>query len=292
MSNITLLDGGMGQELLKRSANPAHPMWSAKVLLDEPEIVQAVHADYIVAGAEVITLNTYSATPERLQRDGKPEWFEALQARAIKLAKAAVAESGRQVRIAGCLPPLQASYRPDLSPNFEDNRAAYRVIVAQQAPHVDLIQCETMSSIAEATAGCAAAIETGLPVWVGLSVSDDSSNTLRSGEPLIDALAALDGMGAQAILLNCSIPEAIGAGLPLVAATGVQCGAYANGFTSIKALQPGGTVDGLIARTDLAPDTYADHVNDWITAGATIVGGCCEVGPAHIKEIAKRLGKI
>jgi homocysteine S-methyltransferase len=292
MSNITLLDGGMGQELLKRSANPAHPMWSAKVLLDEPEIVQAVHADYIVAGAEVITLNTYSATPERLQRDGKPEWFEALQARAIKLAKAAVAESGRQVRIAGCLPPLQASYRPDLSPNFEDNRAAYRVIVAQQAPHVDLIQCETMSSIAEATAACAAAIETGLPVWVGLSVSDDSSNTLRSGEPLIDALAALDGMGAQAILLNCSIPEAIGAGLPLVAATGVQCGAYANGFTSIKALQPGGTVDGLIARTDLAPDTYADHVNDWITAGATIVGGCCEVGPAHIKEIAKRLGKI
>jgi homocysteine S-methyltransferase len=292
MSNITLLDGGMGQELLKRSANPAHPMWSAKVLLDEPEIVQAVHADYIAAGAEVITLNTYSATPERLQRDGKPEWFEALQARAIELAKAAVAESGRQVRIAGCLPPLQASYRPDLSPNFEDNRAAYRAIVAQQAPHVDLIQCETMSSIAEATAACAAAIETGLPVWVGLSVSDDSSNTLRSGEPLIDALAALDGMGAQAILLNCSIPEAIGAGLPLVAATGVQCGAYANGFTSIKALQPGGTVDGLVARTDLAPDTYADHVDGWIAAGATIVGGCCEVGPAHINEIAKRLGKI
>jgi homocysteine S-methyltransferase len=93
-------------------------------------------------------------------------------------------------------------------------------------------------------------------------------------------------------LLNCSIPEAIGAGLPLVAATGVQCGAYANGFTSIKALQPGGTVDGLVARTDLAPDTYADHVDGWIAAGATIVGGCCEVGPAHINEIAKRLGKI
>ena len=76
MVDITLLDGGMGQELLKRSANPAHPMWSAKVLLDEPGIVQSVHEDYIKAGADVITLNTYSVTPERLQRDGKPEWFQ------------------------------------------------------------------------------------------------------------------------------------------------------------------------------------------------------------------------
>ena len=87
MSKITLLDGGIGQELLRRSANPAHPMWSAKVLLDEPEIVQAAHEDFIRAGAQVITINAYSATPERLEQNGKPEWFKLLQAKAIELAK-------------------------------------------------------------------------------------------------------------------------------------------------------------------------------------------------------------
>ena len=289
MTHITLLDGGMGQELLKRSAFPAHPMWSAKVLLDEPEVVQAVHEDFIRAGAEVITINAYSATPERMQSYGKPEWFKQLQARAINLANAARDNVGGKVRVAGCLPPLHTSYRPDLSPDFDENLRLYREIVAEQAGKVDLIQCETMASIAEATAACTAAIETGLPVWVGLTVADDGSPNLRSGEALPEALAALSGLGAEAILLNCSIPEAINECLPVVAETGVTCGAYANGFTSIKALKQGGTVDSLTARTDLTPDAYADHVQGWIDMGATIVGGCCEVGPAHIAEISRRL---
>jgi homocysteine S-methyltransferase len=289
MVDITLLDGGMGQELLKRSANPAHPMWSAKVLLDEPGIVQSAHEDYIKAGADVITLNTYSVTPERLQRDGKPEWFKPLQAKAIELANAARASAGKNVRVAGCLPPLRASDRPDLSPDFEDNLRRYREIVAEQKDHVDLIQCETMASIAEATAACTAAVESSLPVWICLTVSDDGSHTLRSGENLKDALDALAGRGAEAVLLNCSIPEAITANLPILADHGLRFGAYANGFTSIKALEPGGTVDALEARTDLTPEKYADHVDAWIDIGATIVGGCCEVGPAHIAELAARL---
>ncbi|GGA30270.1 homocysteine S-methyltransferase family protein [Neptunicoccus cionae] len=285
---ITILDGGMGQELLRRSAHPAHPMWSAKVLMDEPEIVQGLHEDFIRSGAQVITLNSYSATPERLTRDGKPDWFEPLQKRAIALAKAARDGIDPSVKIAGCLPPLRASYRPDLSPDFEDNLRRYQEIVAVQKDHVDLIQCETMSSIAEATAACTAAVETGLPVWLGLSVADDASNTLRSGEPLEQALDAVEGLGAAAILLNCSIPEAISAALPLVAQRGVRFGAYANGFTSISALQPGGTVDGLQARTDLGPAAYADFAAEWVSLGATIIGGCCEVGPDHIAELSRR----
>jgi len=291
MSDITLLDGGMGQELLARSTQPAHPMWSAKVLLDEPDIVQAVHVDYIRAGAEVITLNTYSVTPERLARDGQPDLFAPLQTRALDLAWAAKDACGKDVRIAGCLPPLFASYRPDLAPDFDTNLALYRQIVAAQAERVDLLQCETLSSIVEATAACTAAAESGLPVWVGLSVNDDTSQNLRSGEPLADALTALDGLGAEAILLNCSIPEAITKALPQVIATGLPAGAYANGFTGIEALKPGGTVDGLQARQDLTPDAYADFALGWVDAGAKIVGGCCEVGPAHIAEIARRLGR-
>ncbi len=291
MSKITLLDGGMGQEVFWRSGKPAHSLWSVKVMMDTPEIVQEVHEDFIRAGAEVITINAYTATPERLERDGYTEWFKPAQAKAIELAKAARDACGRNTRIAGCLPPLKASYRPDLSPDFEENRTAYRVIAAEQAKYVDLILCETMSSIAEVTAACAAAVETALPVWVSLTVDDDGSNRLRSGEPLADALSALDGMGAEAILLNCSIPEAIGNAIPDVAASGAVTGGYANGFTSISALQPGGTVDALEARKDLTPAAYAQHVAKWIDDGATIVGGCCEVGPAHIAEISQRLGR-
>lgn len=288
---ITILDGGMGQELLRRSAFPAHPMWSAKVLMDEPEIVQAVHEDFIRAGAQVITLNNYSATPERLARDGKSDWFEPLQAKAIALAKAARDSVDPFVKIGGCLPPLRASYRPDLSPDFDDNLRRYRAIVAVQKDHVDLMQCETMSSIAEATAACVASVESGLPVWLGLSVADDASNTLRSGEPLEQVLEAVKDLGAAAILLNCSAPEAISAALPVVAQTGLRFGAYANGFTSITALHPGGTVDGLKARTDLGPQEYADFASVWVDQGATIIGGCCEVGPAHIAELSQRFAR-
>ena len=81
MSSIVLLDGGMGQELIARSKQPASPLWSAHVMMDEPEIVEAVHRDYIEAGAKVLTLNTYSATPERLARDASENLFEPLQAR-------------------------------------------------------------------------------------------------------------------------------------------------------------------------------------------------------------------
>lgn len=286
---LTILDGGMGQELQKRSSAPAHPLWSAKVMLDSPEIIQSVHEDFIRAGAEVTTINAYSATPERLERNGEPDWFKPLQALSIDLAMAARDAVGADVRIAGCLPPLHASYRPDLSPDFADNLRRYSEIVAEQADRVDLIQCETMGSIAEATAACTAAVATGLPVWVGLTVKDDGSQTLRSGEPLVDALAALDGLGAEAILLNCSIPEAIDTALPSLANLGVPFGAYANGFTSIEALKPGGTVDALQARTDLSPARYSDYAEGWVEQGATIIGGCCEVGPDHIRELSKRL---
>ena len=89
MKKIVLLDGGMGQELMKRSKSSPHPLWSAKVLLDEPELVENVHVDFIKSGAKVITLNTYSITPERLARDGDVSLFEELQNKAITVAQRA-----------------------------------------------------------------------------------------------------------------------------------------------------------------------------------------------------------
>ncbi len=95
--------------------------------------------------------------------------------------------------------------------------------------------------------------------------------------------------GANAVLINCSWPEAVTAGQAALAKTGLPHGGYANGFTKADALQIGGTVSHLTTRNDLGPDAYGDHAMAWIEAGASIVGGCCEVGPAHIAALAERL---
>lgn len=287
---ITLLDGGMGQELLKRSSKDITPLWSTQVMIDEPDIVRDVHIDYIFAGARVITLNAYTMTPERLARDGQIEDFEKLQVAAINAAISAREAAGiPEVKIAGCLPPLVASYHAEVTPKYEAMLKSYSKIVAIQAPHVDVFLCETMSSIAEAKAALVAAKESGLPVWVSLTIEDNDQGLLRSGEALSDAVAMLDEFGADAKLLNCSKPEAILASWSKMKSDQGLTGAYGNGFTSIDSLKPGGTVKSMQSRTDLGPAAYAEFAMEWVTNGAGLIGGCCEVGPAHIAELSKRL---
>ena len=122
-----------------------------------------------------------------------------------------------------------------------------------------------------------------------MSVKDDNGTFLRSGEPVSEGAAAAKEAGASAVMINCSWPEAVTQAMPILAESGLPFGGFANGFTKADDLKLGSTVDALKARTDLAPDQYAGHAMDWIAAGATIVGGCCEVGPAHIARLAERL---
>lgn len=286
--NIVLLDGGMGQELQARSDVKPTPLWSAQFLLDKPDIVEGVHRDFVEAGAKVLTLSSYSVTPERLARDGDIADFEPMQERALDIAERAVC-GNNTVTVAGCLPPMIASYRPELAPVFEECVATYQKIVDAQKDRVDIFICETMSSIKEARASLAAGKTSGKPVWVALSVDDNDSSLLRSGEKFSEALLAMEQDGADAILINCSTPETIDESMDILAECAKPFGAYANGFTKIDALQPGGTVDALTARKDLTPQAYADFVMGWVEKGATIVGGCCEVGPKHISEINDRL---
>ena len=290
MSTVTLLDGGMGQELLRRSSRVITPMWSANIMLNEPMLVRDLHREFIDGGARIITLNTYAATPQRLQRENELSQLENLHQLAMNVAKEAVELSQRNdVAIAGSLPPLVASYRPDVSLSFEDSLASYRQLVALQSPASDLFICETMSSITEARAACTAALESGKPVWVALSVSDEHPEQLRSGEPLKDALQVLASFDIQAILLNCSQPEAITACWDLLKVTRHKIGAYANGFISVDSLYPGGTVEKLGIRQDMSPQQYAEYAMDWARNGASIIGGCCEVGPEHIKALHSQL---
>ena len=149
--------------------------------------------------------------------------------------------------------------------------------------------CETMSSAEEARAAATAAAESGRPVWVSWTLADDGPPRLRSGETLAAAAAALADIPLAARLVNCSHPEALDAALPELVALGGTVGAYANAFTSVDRLKHGGSVDVLAAREDLDPATYADFAMGWVAGGATIVGGCCEVGPEHIAVLRDRL---
>ncbi|MFQ3236368.1 MAG: S-methylmethionine-dependent homocysteine/selenocysteine methylase [Paraglaciecola sp.] len=292
MNIITLLDGGMGQELLRRSSRAVTRLWSADIMLNEPMLVRDLHRDFIESGARVITLNTYTATPERLAREDQLASLERLHQLAMDAALNAIdLAQCNDVAIAGCLPPLVASYRPDVSLSFEASLASYRHLVELQSPASHVFLCETMSSITEATAACTAGLESGKPVWVALSVSDTEPGQLRSGELLTDALKALEPLGPDAILLNCSLPEAISASWGQLKNTKKKIGAYANGFVSVAALHPGDTVEELEARQDLNPQQYAEHAMGWVRNGASIIGGCCEIGPAHIKALHERLCK-
>ena len=293
MADVILIDGGMGQELLNRSSNKYPKRWSAEYLISEPDLVRQVHKDYIDAGASLIIINAYSATYTRMERIGADDDVPKLQQTACELAQAArdlAGDAGSHVAVAGCLPPLNGSYRADRVREFEANLNEYRRLVEHQAPHVDLFICETMSSAEEARAAATAACESGKPVWVGWTLQDDAPVRLRSEETIATAYAALDGLPVEAALAICASPESVSRAMPELVATGVPAGAYANGFMPIPSdFMPGKTLKTLGVRKDLTPDTYADFTIDWIGDGATIVGGCCEVTPAHIACMRDRL---
>ncbi len=291
MTDIILLDGGMGQELIRRSPDAVTSLWGAVVMRDHPHLVQGLHEDFIRAGAKVLTLNTYSLTHPRLDMKGAPEMFEPMMMVAGELALAAVEATGADIAIAGSLPPLVGSYHPESTPEVEDAAKQYAEIVAHQTDYVDFFMIETMSSIKEAEGALIGAHTAGKPLWLGLTTSDDDGTLMRSGEPLAEAIAAVrDAPGLAALMINCTRPEAVTQGMPILAQCGLPFGAYANGFTHIQtSYVPGATVAELSTRTDLTPDAYADFAMQWVEAGATIIGGCCEVGPAHIATLAQRL---
>jgi len=297
-TQLYLLDGSMGQELIHRSGLKPTPLWATQVMLDMAHLVEELHLEYIQAGAEIITLNTYTATPQRLARDAAIELLPKIYASAIQAAQnarqeaiaRAIVKPGK-VQIAGCLPPLVASYRADVSPNFDECFASYQQLVSLQSHAVDLFLCETMSSINEATAAARAAQSTSLPVWVSFTLQDDISDVpkLRGGELLSLAITEMNRINVDGVLINCSSPETIQQALPLMAHFSGLKGAYANGFVSVDALAPGGTVAELKARTQLTPKLYAAFAQEWLAAGLTIIGGCCEVGPAHIRYLAEHI---
>lgn len=294
--NLVLLDGGMGRELQRRGAPFRQPEWSALALSEAPEQVEAVHRAYIEAGAQVITSNSYAVVPFHIGEERFATEGESLAARAGQLARQAVAASGQPVRVAGSLPPLFGSYRPDL---FEPARVdeLLQPLIRGLAPHVDLWLAETQSSLAEVRAIAAGLPDDGKPLWLSFTLKDedvDEIPRLRSGEPVAEAAQLAVALGAGALLFNCSQPEVMAAALDTARATfaaaGVEIpfGAYANAFPP----QPEEATanDGLDPlRPDLDPPGYLSFAQDWQARGASLIGGCCGIGPEHIAVLNQRL---
>jgi S-methylmethionine-dependent homocysteine/selenocysteine methylase len=280
----------MGQELVAR-AGKATSLWSVQALLDNPEMVRAVHDEYFAAGADVATTNTYSVLPDRLEKHELGDRLKELTQIACQQAVDARSANGSGI-VAGSLGPQGFSYQPDLAPPAEKAAEVYSEICKIQKTYVDVFVAETMSSVDQATGALMGMSGHGKPFWLALSVDDNDGTKLRSGEDIADILPALKKYEPAAVLVNCSSPEAVTAAIPKLIASGLPVGAYANGFTKIVQGfdKVGATVDMLTARADLGPDAYADFAQTWANDGATLIGGCCEVGPAHIAELKRRFG--
>ena len=292
-----LLDGGMGRELRFRGIETPATIWSTQALLVAPEVVRDIHMDYIAAGADIITANTYGIIRSDLAKEGIEDRFEALNKLACTLALEARDTADHPVWIAGSLPPLKGSFRPDLVGDYNEIERLYREQAEILAPHVDLLLCETMSTSTESRAAASAACQTGKPVWVAWTLHEDRSGRLRSGESIADAAAAIANLPIDAYLANCCAPESITAALPYLIETGAQhIGGYANTFELIPAdWELAGEEESdwsLDLRSDLDPDSYAGHVIRWLDEGANVVGGCCGTRPEHIARMSELIYSV
>jgi S-methylmethionine-dependent homocysteine/selenocysteine methylase len=302
--DLTLLDGGMGRELKRIGAPFSQPLWSAQALIEAPDRVIEAHLNFIRAGARVITANSYACVPFHLGERRYREEGLALASLAARLAAQAASRWQEEsvqppsqanapevsLSVAGCLPPALGSYRPDL---FDPCRAREitTALYHAQDPHVDLWLAETLSSLAEISVMQEVLAASEKPRWYALTLQDEVSDIarLRSGESVAEATQQLCQGGADAILFNCSIPEVMAQAL-VDAGDAMQrlklsrpLGAYANSFSPIGDAHRANTT--LTADRELTPAGYLDYAKRWHSLGASLIGGCCGIHPAHIETL-------
>jgi S-methylmethionine-dependent homocysteine/selenocysteine methylase len=268
----------MGTELTRRGSDTTLPLWSARALAKEPGLVFEIHRDYVDAGADVITTNTFRTKRRTLERAGGGLDWRELTRTAVELA-ARAASARRGVRVAGSISPLEDCYRPDLSPgaaSFDEHLEMARLLADCDC---DLLLVETMGTRDEAVAATKAARETGLEVWVGVMAK--TADRRYSGAPIGETVRALVEHGPKAILVNCSPPSVTSGALETIAASAPETerGAYPNA----------GVADDVMGwRSDASytPERLALDARTWIGRGATIMGGCCGTTPQHIRALA------
>ena len=302
MNETKILDGGTGSEIRKRGYDvPSHieSIWSAQALIDNPEVVEQIHYDYIHAGANYITINNYTLTQPILSRAKIKNKLKELTLLSIELAHNAKKRSGKDVKIIGSLPPLETSYRADLVINEKEMYENYKEIASILKNNVDVIICETMSSSIEAKIALNAALETNTESWISWTLHGNRLNVLPSGETLENAFNELKAIEADAYLINCCGANFVTEGIKtLNNLTDKPIGGYANSVlvrvsknTKVKDATYSMEKNPEQAQRSLSKNIdewdYSSEAKKWLKNGASIIGGCCSTTPNHIKEIKK-----
>lgn len=282
-----ILDGAIGTEILRRNVT-----WADHQLASQPDFVRGIHEDYIRAGADVISTNSFQLCRRALANHFRDEKHlkhigaTDLDTRANKLLAESVrlAIQGRErtgatgkVAVAAAITTLEWCFRPDLAPSAQQAQQEYREIfqVVKDAG-ADLVLLETVNSVTEARVALEVAKSIGLPCWVGFV--PDRTGKLFTGETLAQAVAALEPLGVDAILLNCAPPDDITAGMrELSPQAKVPTGTYAH----IGRFDP----PEWMFTDEYPPARYAQESAGWKKMGARILGGCCGTTPEHIAAL-------
>lgn len=284
-----ILDGAIGTEILRRDVT-----WADHQLQKRPDVVRAIHADYLAAGAEVLSTNTFQLTRRAFiqhfkdeahrRRIGAPDldtrWADLLTA-GVHLAAEARTQAGLtdSVAIAGAMTTLEWCFRPDLAPPAGEAEAEYREVAQVfKDAGADLLLIETVNSVAEAVAGARAARDVGIPFWIAFV--PDQAGKLFSGETLQDAAQALEPLQPDVVLLNCAPPEDVNTALPLLRA---HWRAPIGIYPHIGRFDP----PEWLFTDEYPPQRYLDEARQWRANGATVLGGCCGTTPEHIALLAQ-----
>ena len=249
-----LLDGATGTELNRRGVDTGLPLWSANALLNAPDVLRQVHRDYLAAGAEVITANTFRTHRRTLARAGLGDRARELTHLAVNIARESVSlhapRSTLHMYVAGSLSPLEDCYSPALVPPQHECLREHAEMACHLAEAgVDLILVETMNTIREAEAAAQAARATGLPF--ALSFVCRTDGRLFSGETVTDAARALERFGPVLLGINCTPAPTIHEPLAELR-SGTSRPIY--GYTNIGHTDE---VQGWTNTDDVTPDEYA-----------------------------------
>lgn len=288
-----LIDGGTGSECIRRGVPHSEHGWSGAAALSHPEIVGSIHTDYLKLGARVIVANTFATGANILRDVGAPERFEEVNRCAVEIALEARATTGpaadHAVVGAGISNWSFSGDRPGLV-TLRNDTAAQAAIVRDAG--AELLILEMMVDIPRMKATLEGSSVAGLPIWVGFSLGPEEGCEadeigdpieLREGGLLRDAVSIAADYSAvdAAVIMHSDVR---------VAERGIQgLQAVWNGPVGVWA-HAARMVDGEIIHDGaISPAEYAAHVPAWRDAGATMIGGCCGIGPSHIAELAPLL---
>jgi len=296
-NSTRILDGGMGQELLNRGLKPKGTLWSAHALIDEAchQMVIDAHLDFINAGAEVIVTTTFTARRLRLIQNDSEKYFEKINIKAVELAQKARDISKKDVLIAGGLPGQKQTYSADLGKDLDLIEKNFYDQAKLLKQGIDFFYLDVISSGLECEIALKMIESFNLPVLVGIHLRDNG--LLPSGEKITNIVKKYKNKNWLGVIMACISPKAYEVVAKDLQQLDISYGFKLNAFKKIPEDytvaskdqwgDAGNPTTVLGKNTDLNESKFYEYVNKFMKNGATILGGCCEIRPSHIKEIAK-----